>query len=275
MLEFFSAERRDQLKASLKMIDAAKVALAQNAFTLFYQPKFELRTRTRVGFEALLRWRQADGSVLAPAAFAEALDDPEFSCRIGSYVLGTAISQAKTWEQAGFEFGHIAINVSSSQFADTEGKMAFADEVLAATKSASLDPSRLHIEVTEGVLLSGRENQVARQLAQLRATGFKVAFDDFGTGFASLVHLKELPYDQIKVDGSFVRAMVNSEEDMAIVKAIVGLAQNLGKEVVAEGIETEAELSALIEMGCGYGQGYLFGRPAAASDVTKVEGNAT
>lgn len=116
LLQFFSAKRRDQLKASLKMIDAAKIALAQNAFTLFYQPKYELRTRRRVGFEALLRWRQVDGSALAPAAFAEALDDPEFSRRIGSYVLAEAISQAKTWEQAGFEFGHIAINVSSSQF---------------------------------------------------------------------------------------------------------------------------------------------------------------
>ncbi|TBC01445.1 EAL domain-containing protein [Rhizobium ruizarguesonis] len=274
LLEFFSARRRDQLKASLKMIDAAKIALAQNAFTLFYQPKYELRTRRRVGFEALLRWRQADGSTLAPAAFAEALDDPEFSRRIGSYVLAEAISQAKTWQRAGFEFGHIAINVSSSQFANEEGKMAFADEVMVATKCASLSPSRLHIEVTEGVLLSRVENHVAKQLAQLRATGFKVAFDDFGTGFASLIHLKELEYDQIKIDGSFVRAMISSEGDMAIVKAVVGLARNLGKEVVAEGIETEAELSALIEMGCGYGQGYLLGRPTAASGVTEVVGNA-
>lgn len=267
LLQFFSAKQRDQLKASLKMIDNAKLALAQKAFTLFYQPKFELRTRRRIGFEALLRWRQAGGSVLAPAAFAEALNDPEFSRRIGSFVLAEAISQAKTWEQVGFKFGHIAINVASSQFSDEEGKMTFADEVTATADAASMSPSMLQIEVTEGVLLTDRENHIAKQLAQLRATGFKVAFDDFGTGFASLIHLKKLEFDQIKIDGSFVRAMVTSEEDMAIVKAVVGLARDLGKEVVAEGIETEAELKALIDMGCGYGQGYLFGRPTSPSHI--------
>jgi EAL domain-containing protein (putative c-di-GMP-specific phosphodiesterase class I) len=265
LIELVSRERRDQAKADL--INAAHAALSRHAFLLFYQPKFELRTRTRIGFEALLRWRKSDGSVLAPASFTEALDDSDFSRRVGSFVLAEAISQAKAWEQAGFDFGHIAINVSSNQFTGSMGLLEFADEVLAATESASLPPSMLHIEVTEGVLLSGRQNPVPRQLARLRAAGFTVSFDDFGTGFASLIHLKELQYDQIKIDGSFVRGMVSSVVDMAIVKAIVELAQALGKGVVAESIETEAELTALIGMGCEYGQGYLLGRPAAPRDV--------
>jgi EAL domain-containing protein (putative c-di-GMP-specific phosphodiesterase class I) len=277
LIELLLRERPDQAMGGFHLINAAHAALSRHAFLLFYQPKFELRTRTRIGFEALLRWRNSDGSVLAPASFTEALDDPEFSRRIGSFVLAEAISQAKAWEQTGFDFGHIAINVSSNQFTASVGMLEFADEVLAATRSASLPPSKLHIEVTEGVLLSGRQNQVPRQLAQLRAAGFTVAFDDFGTGFASLIHLKELQYDQIKIDGSFVRGMINSTVDMAIVKAIVELAQDLGKGVVAESIETEAELAALIGMGCEYGQGYLLGRPAAPGDVklqAKIKGKS-
>lgn len=114
-------------------------------------------------------------------------------------------------------------------------------------------------------MLSEQSGDISTQLEALRAAGFIVAFDDFGTGFASLVHLKKLAYDQIKIDGAFVRAMTSSNADLAIVKAIVDLATALGKHVVAEAVEAMAELYALRELGCHYGQGYFFGRPVSAS----------
>lgn len=157
--------------------------------------------------------------------------------------------------------------MSSAEFIELPGHPCLVDEVLDAARSAGLSPRRIQIEVTEGVMLTERGGDIGRQLEALRAAGFIVAFDDFGTGFASLVHLKEFAYDQIKIDASFVRAMIGSSADHAIVKAIIDMAKALGKQVVAEGVETVGELRALQELGCPYGQGFLFGRPASVSDL--------
>ncbi|GAA4162796.1 sensor domain-containing phosphodiesterase [Shinella granuli] len=257
--------RIDRAKADKAALALAEAALAEDRFVLHYQPKIALDTGRRVGFEALLRLRKADGSVLGPAAFAAALDEPTLSRRIGSQVLQRAVAQAKAWETAGIDFGHIAINVSSAQFMALPGSPGLVEEILGATRSAGLSPYRIQIEVTEGVMLSEQGGDIGTQLEALRVARFIVAFDDFGTGFASLVHLKELAYDQIKIDGSFVRAMTSSNADHAIVKAIVDMAKAMGKHIVAEGVETMAERQALQELGCHYGQGYLFGRPAGAS----------
>ncbi|WP_455273390.1 EAL domain-containing protein [Rhizobium herbae] len=224
-----------------------------------------LDTGRRVGFEALLRLKRPDGSVLGPASFAAALDDPTLSRRIGSHVLQNAVAQAQAWETAGIDFGHIAVNVSSSQFIAFPGSPCRVDEILGVTRSAGLLPRHIQIEVTEGVMLSEQGGDTGTQLEALRTAGFIVAFDDFGTGFASLVHLKEFAYDQIKIDAAFVRAMTGSTADHAIVKAIVDMAKAMGKQVVAEGVETMAERQALQELGCPYGQGFLFGRPVDAS----------
>lgn len=220
-----------------------------------------------VGFEALLRLKRLDGSVTGPAAFSAAFDEPTLSRRIGSHVLRCAVAQAKAWEAAGVDFGHIAINVSSAQFIDLPGNPCLVDEILGATRSAGLSPRHIQIEVTEGVMLSEQGGDIGTQLEALRAAGFIVAFDDFGTGFASLVHLRKFAYDQIKIDGSFVRAITASSVDHAIVKAIIDMAKALGKHVDAEGVETVAELYALQALGCHYRQGYLFGRPAGPSDI--------
>ncbi|WP_457579496.1 sensor domain-containing phosphodiesterase [Ensifer adhaerens] len=259
--------RLDRAKADKAALAIAEEALAQGLFVLHYQPKIALDTGRRVGFEALLRLKKPDGSVLGPATFAAALHDPILSRRIGSHVLKSAVAQAQAWETAGVDFGHIAVNVSSSQFIAFPGSPCLVDEILAATRSAGLSPRHIQIEVTEGVMLSEQGGDIGVQLEALRAAGFIVAFDDFGTGFASLVHLKEFAYDQIKIDGSFVRAMTAANADYAIVKAIIDMAMALGKKVVAEGVETVTEFHALRELGCHYGQGFFFGRPVGASDV--------
>lgn len=267
LLSRIDSGRLNRAKADKAALALAEEALAQGLFALHFQPKIALDTGRRVGFEALLRLTNPDGSVLGPAAFAAALDDPTLSRRIGSHVLQCAVAQAKAWEAAGVDFGHIAVNVSSSQFIAFPGSPSLVDEILDLTRSAGLSPRHIQIEVTEGVMLSEQGGDIGTQLEALRAAGFIVAFDDFGTGFASLVHLKELAYDQIKIDGAFVRAMTSSNADLAIVKAIVDMATALGKHVVAEGVETAAELCALRELGCHYGQGYFFGRPVSASDL--------
>lgn len=266
LLSRIDTHRLDRAKADKAALTLAEEALAQDLFVLHYQPKIALDTGRRVGFEALLRLRKADGSVLGPAAFATALDEPTLSRRIGSHVLRSAVAQARAWADAGVDFGHIAVNVSSSQFIAFPDRPGLVDEVLDLVQAAGLLPRHIQIEVTEGVMLSEQSGNIGTQLEALRAAGFVVAFDDFGTGFASLVHLKELAYDQIKIDGAFVRGMTRSSADHAIVKAIIDMARAMGKHVVAEGVETAAEHHALQELGCSYCQGYLFGRPASASE---------
>ncbi|CAN7499865.1 sensor domain-containing phosphodiesterase [Neorhizobium sp. LjRoot104] len=267
LLSRIDSGRLDRANADKAALALAEEALANDLFVLHYQPKIALDTGRRIGFEALLRLQKADGSAIGPAAFSAAFDQPILSRRIGSHVLRCAVAQAKAWEEAGVDFGHIAINVSSAEFIELPGHPCLVDEVLDAARSAGLSPRRIQIEVTEGVMLTERGGDIGRQLEALRAAGFIVAFDDFGTGFASLVHLKEFAYDQIKIDASFVRAMIGSSADHAIVKAIIDMAKALGKQVVAEGVETVGELRALQELGCPYGQGFLFGRPASVSDL--------
>jgi EAL domain-containing protein (putative c-di-GMP-specific phosphodiesterase class I) len=268
LLSRIDSGRLDRAKADKAELMLAEEALTQGLFLLHYQPKIALDTGRRIGFEALLRLKKPDGTILGPAAFAAALVEPALSKRIGSHVLKSAVAQAKTWKDAGFDdFGHIAINVSSSQFITFPGSLSLVDEIQEATWSAGLSPSHIQIEVTEGVMLSEQGGDIGAQLEALRAAGFIVAFDDFGTGFAFLVHLKGLAYDQIKIDGSFVRAMTGSRADHAIVKAIIDMARAMGKHVVAEGVETTEERHALQTLGCHYAQGFLFGRPAGASDI--------
>lgn len=267
LLSRIDSGRLGRANADKAALALAEEALLHGSFLLHYQPKIALDTGRRIGFEALLRLKKPDGSVIGPMAFSAAFDEPILSRRIGSHVLRCAVAQAKAWATAGVDFGHIAINVSSSQFIGLPGSPCLVDEILGATRSAGLSPRHIQIEVTEGVMLSEQGGDIGAQLEALRTAGFIVAFDDFGTGFASLVHLKDFAYDQIKIDGSFVRAMTGSSADHAIVKAIIDMAKALGKQVVAEGVETVTELHALRELGCNYGQGFLFGRPASASDL--------
>ena len=267
LLARIKSDRMRRAKADIEGLVQAEEALARGFFELHYQPKVALDTGRRIGFEALLRLRKPDGSVIGPAAFSAALDEPVLSRRIGNHVLESAVAQATAWEAAGVDFGHVAINVSSSQFIELPGSPCLVDEILGATRSAGLSPRRIQIEVTEGVMLSENGGDIGTLLEALRASGFIVAFDDFGTGFASLVHLKDFAYDQIKIDGSFVRAMTGSSADYAIVKAIIDMAKALGKQVVAEGVEKVTELHALRDLGCHFGQGFLFGRPTGVSEL--------
>lgn len=261
----YSADLHQTALKRFNVLAQSRQALAERQFVLFYQPKIALADRSLSGFEALLRWRKPDGSYAAPGQFAAALDDPEMSRRLGSYVMEESVEQARRWRAEGFDFGNIAINLSSSQFVGS----SFVDDLLAHVRDARLDPGDIQVEVTEGVLLSTGASSVASGLKRLSDNGIKIAFDDFGTGYASLIHLRQLEFDIIKLDMSFVQSMLTSAADMAIVQTVLLLAHRLGKTVVAEGVETEMQLDMLRSYGCRFGQGYLFSPPKPPIDVVR------
>jgi diguanylate cyclase (GGDEF)-like protein len=248
-------------KARIDTLRDIRRALAMRHLELYYQPKVSLADESHQGFEALLRWNKSAASVVGPGMFLAALEDPILSRDIGDFVIASAIAQADKWKRAGVDFGHIAVNLSASQFQETD----IAAKLFASLTEYGLDPSAIEVEVTENILLSDASGNVLQACKAFRSGGVKIAFDDFGTGYASLSHLRDFPVDVIKIDRSFVSQLYQGENTTVIVNSIVGLAHSLSMEVVAEGVELESQANFLKAIGCDQGQGYLFGRPVPAS----------
>jgi diguanylate cyclase (GGDEF)-like protein len=245
-------------------------ALAIHHLELYYQPKISLKDGHHLGFEALLRWNKSAQTILAPGAFPAALEDPVLSKEIGDYVIASAIFQAKSWKAANIPFGHIAINLAASQFRDPD----LATRLIEAMDIHGLDRSMIEVEVTENIFLSTSSNSVLDACQAFKKGGIRIAFDDFGTGFASLSHLQDFPVDIIKIDRSFISKLGRADNATAIVNAMVGLAHNLAMEIVAEGVETPGQSDFLKAIGCDQGQGYLYGRPQpAAVAILRLTGN--
>jgi diguanylate cyclase (GGDEF)-like protein len=249
----------------IQCLGGMRHALAAGQLELHYQPKIRLCDGAHLGFEALLRWNKPDGTVLSPGSFGAALEDPELSMEIGDFVIASAVDQARRWMKAKVPFNNIAINLSASQFRDS----GLANRILSAISAACLCPSMVEVEVTEGVFLSASSGGVRNACKALKEGGIRIAFDDFGTGFASLTHLRDFPVDVIKIDRSFISHLGHGESTTAIVNAIVGLAHNLSMTIVAEGVETEAQAEFLAAIKCDAAQGYFFGRPAPAAVAAK------
>ncbi len=257
----YTPELDQAAREKYRQISAIAAAIERDEIEVFYQPKVDLATRQHIGFEALVRWRQPDGQVAAPGSFAAALEDALVSARLGDVVFDKVVRQATEWRRKHFQMGHIAINLSYSQMADPD----LVQRIISRLDSQGLPRSVLEVEITEDVLLAKDPDQIGRVLRQFRSNGIKVALDDFGTGYASLTHLRQFRVDALKIDRSFVSRLGRVAEDTLIVQAIVGLAHSLGIDVVAEGIETEAQLDFLKALRCEFGQGYLFAKPQPAS----------
>jgi diguanylate cyclase (GGDEF)-like protein/PAS domain S-box-containing protein len=253
-----------------KTVRDVRRALAMRHLELYFQPKISLRDGRHLGFEALLRWNKSAQTVLAPGQFPAALEDPVLSKDIGDYVIASAISQAKAWENAKVPFGHIAINLAASQFRDPN----LAEHLIREMDVHGLDRSAIEVEVTESVFLSTSSNSVLVACKAFRENRIRIAFDDFGTGFASLTHLQDFPVDIIKIERSFISKLGRGDNATAIVNAMVGLAHNLSMEIVAEGVETTAQADFLKAIGCDQAQGYLYGRPQPApAAIQSLTGN--
>jgi diguanylate cyclase (GGDEF)-like protein/PAS domain S-box-containing protein len=249
---------RHEVIQERELDDALAHALARGEFELFYQPQVDLADGRIVGAEALIRWNHTERGLLAPADFLDQIEHGPLAADVGTWVLETACSQAVAWRRKapGFRMG---VNLFEAQFRGRD----LAGEVLAILERTGLSPSALELEVTEKIMLANEGARV-EALKSLHARGIGIAFDDFGTGYASLCMLKNCPLTRLKVDRSFVKDIVADGTDALIVGAIASLGAGLGLDVLAEGIEDEAQWFLLRASGCRTGQGYWFGRPMPA-----------
>ena len=250
------AEERRVLEVSLRH------ALKRNEFLLHYQPVVDANSERLVSFEALVRWQSPEHGMVSPAKFVPIAEDTRLIVEIGQWVLQQACVEAAGWP----EDVRIAVNVSPEQLLEPD----FSSSVVRALSTSGLAPQRLEIEVTESIFL--RDASVARNaLEQVMALGCKVALDDFGTGYSSLGYLRKLKFSTIKVDRMFVQgAAQDSAESLAIIRAVVAMADSLGMTTTAEGVETPEEVALLRSLGCTKIQGYYFGRPMPAPDARQV-----
>lgn len=238
-------------------------ALKRSELEVFYQPKLALRSGELAGAEALLRWRQPDGSLLSPGGFLPGVERGRGIRVLFWHVLNAALRTAAEWRRCVPDF-RMAVNVSPANLEDPD----FADLVAEALGVWDAPPDRVLLEITETAIMSGHAD-IDATLAGLRELGVALAIDDFGTGYSSLAHLRRIPVSELKIDKSFVQPVLTSPRDREIVAAVIRLGHALGLEVVAEGIETPEAMQALLGMGCDLGQGYHFGRPVAAAEFAR------
>ncbi len=259
---FFSGEVRAGLLARQQMISELRGALDRAEFRLHYQPKVDLASGRVTGVEALLRWPQPDGTLRPPLSFIPLAEETGLIVPIGAWALREACAQVQAWTA---ELGplNVSVNVSPAQFSDPQ----FTQIVRGALRDSSLNPFRLELELTEGMLLQDVP-LAQRVLNVLGDMGVVASIDDFGTGFASLSYLKRLPVAALKIDQSFVRDLDGPEPDPSIVRAILTLSGALNLNVIAEGVETPAQAARLLDLGCAHMQGYLFARPLPPADLT-------
>ncbi|RMQ69308.1 putative Sensory box-containing diguanylate cye [Pseudomonas viridiflava] len=237
-------------------------ALTQNELEVFYQPKLCLLTGRLLGMEALLRWNHPEKGMIRPDQFISVAEETGLIIPIGKWVARQSCRMSKDLTAAGFGNLQVAINVSPKQFSDPE----LVSSIAAILREEELDPSLLELELTEGLLLEATED-TRQQLDSLKKLGLSLAMDDFGTGYSSFSYLKKFPIDVIKIDRSFIRDIPDDEDDMEITSAVIAMAHNLKLKVVAEGIETAAQLAFLRRHRCDVGQGYLFDKPIPGEEL--------
>jgi diguanylate cyclase (GGDEF)-like protein/PAS domain S-box-containing protein len=256
-------KRRAQERLSLET--RLRRAINEEQLTLHYQPQVSLSNGSIVGVEALVRWNDPERGLVHPSAFIPLAEESRLILPLGEWVLRTACTQMRRWRDEGLELPHVSVNLSARQFQQND----VVDSVRRALADTGLDPGALELEITETAAMQNAEASVD-VLHALRDLGVGISIDDFGTGYSSLNYLKRFPLTAVKIDGVFVRDLATSEGDAAIVSAVVGIARSLRLRVVAEGVETEAQLSFLRRRKCDAAQGYLFSRPVTAESLAAL-----
>ncbi|WP_454827998.1 putative bifunctional diguanylate cyclase/phosphodiesterase [Paraburkholderia xenovorans] len=260
---FFSADLREEATLRRAYQGELARALAHQEFELHYQPQVRLADSTLVGAEALLRWRHPQKGLLGPGAFLPAIEAGLLAPRIGDWIISMACEQAARWRSLVPDF-RVGVNLFGAQFRTGD----LADKVLAALQAFNLPPAALELEITENIILRHDEHMLG-PLRELHQRGVGIAFDDYGTGYASLSMLKRYPLSRLKIDQTFVRAMLESPPDAAIIRAILYLGHSFGLEVIAEGVETGEQAARLRKKGCETAQGFLFGKPMPAEEFAR------
>jgi len=253
------AVERQSIEESLRR------ALERQEFALHYQPKINLSTGEIAGAEALLRWTHPVRGPVSPAQFIPVAEDCGLIQPIGNWVLREACQQARVWLEAGLPLETMAVNISAVQLRDEN----FLDRIFAILRDTALDPKFLELELTESVLMKHAESTESI-LKTLRSRGVQIAVDDFGTGYSSLSYLRKFPIDALKIDQSFVRQITTAPDETTIVTAMISMGRSLKLRVVAEGVETQAEMAFLQAHQCDQAQGYYFSRPVPAQQFARL-----
>ena len=255
-MRFFDPQMQDSINARAALEIELRKALENRQFHLYYQIQVDSSHRS-LGAEALIRWKHPERGLVSPAQFIPLAEEIGLILPIGQWVLETACAQLKAWQQdIQTRDLVLSVNVSAKQFRQAD----FVAQVQAAVQRHAINPMLLKLELTESMLLESLEGIIAT-MSTLKEIGVRFSLDDFGTGYSSLQYLKRLPLDQLKIDQSFVRYLAIDSSDKAIVRTIIAMAQGLGLDVIAEGVETEEQRQLLLGIGCAHYQGYLFGKP--------------
>ncbi len=263
--QFFDQDMNTRIIERQRTEADLRGALEHQEFVLHYQPKINLQTGKITGAEALIRWLRPDRGLVSPLQFIPIAEESGHILVIGQWVLREACRQAQAWIDSGLHATPVAVNVSSLEFR-SEG---FLDSLRAILKETRLDPRYLELELTESVLMQHAESS-ALVLGALKSIGVRLAVDDFGTGYSSLSYLKRFPIDCLKIDQSFVRDIATDTDDATIVSAVITMSKSLRHCVIAEGVETEEQLTFLQAYGCDEAQGYYFSKPVVAHQFGKL-----
>jgi diguanylate cyclase (GGDEF)-like protein/PAS domain S-box-containing protein len=261
---FFERSIRDELELRLTLEAGLEHGAENEEFELFFQPQADLETGRLVGAEALIRWRHPDRGIVMPADFMPIANASSISDGIALWVLETACKQGRLWQRKGYNI-RLGVNLSPSQLLTGD----LAATVEAVLRDTGFSPSLLELEVTENILLAD-DDSALKMFRRIQDLGVHIAFDDFGTGYASMTYLKKYPLDRLKIDKSFVCDLQANTDDAAIVRSTISLGKQLGLSVIAEGIEDHATAELLRSMGCEEGQGYYFGRPMPAAEFEQT-----
>jgi len=240
-------------------------ALERNEFSLYYQPKIDVKSGSIVGAEALIRWRHPDLGLVSPAQFIPMAEETGLIIPIGEWVLNSACAQLRAWREGGLKPVPVAVNLSARQF----HQQNIAATVMRALQDHAVDPRLLELEITESTAMRNAE-ATSTTLRNLKALGVHIAIDDFGTGYSSLSYLKRFPIDSLKIDRSFVTDLPGNQDDATIAQAIITMAHALRLKVIAEGVENEAQLEFMTANGCDEIQGFYFSRPLPAEQCTQL-----
>ncbi|TXF98017.1 putative bifunctional diguanylate cyclase/phosphodiesterase [Massilia arenae] len=259
---FFTAQMQEVASQRLALGSALHRAIRDGEFVMHYQPKVHAASGAIIGFEALIRWPQADGASISPSLFIPIAEETGRIDPIGAWAIGQVAAELQRWTTLGFADVPIAVNVSALQFRREDVARCLG----AAVDAAQIRPAMLEVELTESGVMSNPA-QAIETLHQIHALGMTIAIDDFGTGYSSLAYLKRFPIDKLKIDASFVRDIATDPSDAAIVLAIIGLAHVLDLTVIAEGVETQEQVAFLVAHGCDELQGNYFSAAVSNDDA--------
>lgn len=262
--KFYDSSMELVILEKINLEKALATALKQDEFTLHYQPQIDIKSGKLVGCEALIRWQHPQMGLVSPARFIPLAEEINLISPIGEWVVHTACNQNKQWQQHGFTPQRIGVNLCTPVQRPNACKKITA--MLAATE---MDPKYLDIEITESGLMQNVELSI-QTMNELRSLGVNISVDDFGTGYSSLIYLKRFPIDILKIDQNFIRNCTEDPSDAVITSTIISMAHSLNIKVIAEGVETLAQLELLRIFGCDEVQGYIFNRPVNADEFTAL-----